>query len=138
MSTISSYASEKLHPDLMYKSALAKFELSEYDSARVILESLIRDNTVRPNLADNCYYWIGECYYAKRAFLDAISCFYKVLEFPRANKAESARMKIALAWYNLGDKEKSCAEVNAILKIYPESEFRKRALRLKGLACPSE
>jgi TolA-binding protein len=135
---LSAIAAAGRNPDLIYETALKHFEAAEYDSTREALEGLIRDNIVRPELADNCYFWIGECYYAKRAFLDALSCFFKVLEFPRSNKAEAARMKIALAWYNLDEKEKSCHEVNSMLLIYPDGEYSKRAIRLKGLACPEK
>ncbi len=118
-----------------YEQALALFERGAYAKSKAVLEQLSTDTDLSPGLLDNCYFWIGECYYAEEAYLDAIACFFKVLDYPRANKAEAAHMKIALAWYNLGERDKSCRETRRLIRLHPEGEYLARARRLQRLVC---
>ena len=74
----------------------------------------------------------------EKAWLDALACYLKVLDYPRANKAEASRYKIARSWFQLGERDKACAETETLLELYPAGDFYERATRLKQLVCATE
>jgi len=121
--------------DVRYQAALHAFDTQEYDQAQNMFQNLLQSSDLRPSYSDNCYYWMGECSYAKKEWLDAITFFFKVLEYPRSNKEEDARMKIALSWFNLGERPRACAEVQSLLTLFPETNFAYRATQLAELSC---
>jgi TolA-binding protein len=118
-----------------YDQALQLFNAAQYKPAVQAYRALLMAPDLRPSYADNCYFWMGESYYAQKLWLDASTCFFKVLEFPRPNKEEDARMKLALSWYNMGDRPRACAEASSLLHLFPDSHFTKRARSLQALAC---
>ncbi len=121
--------------DSLYQQALGQFRAGEYANAEEGFSALLTGPERNSKLLDNCYYWLGECRYADQAWLDALSYFYKVLEFPWPGKEEASRLKIALCWQNLGDSERACLEARALFELFPEGEYEARAKRLAELAC---
>lgn len=119
-----------------YEQALASFNAGRADRARGQFEDLLQRTDLPEDLRDNCSFWLGEAWYAKRAWLDALSCFLKVLEQPESNKEEDARLKIALCWQNLGEPQRACAEARALLGRFPDGEAAPRARRLLE-RCPA-
>jgi TolA-binding protein len=122
--------------DTRYAAALQSFKSAEYDEARAQFQALLQSPDLRPSFSDNCYFWMGESYYAQKSWLDAATCFFKVLEYPRSNKEEDARMKIALCWFNLGDRARACTESQSLLTQFPYTHFARRAHQLVELSCP--
>ncbi len=118
-----------------YDAALQLFQSGQYAVAVLAYQDLLLAEDLRPTYADNCYFWMGESYYAQKLWLDASACFFKVLEFPWPNKEEDARMKLALSWFNLGDRPRACAEISSLLNLFPQTRFQKRAAKLQTLAC---
>lgn len=124
-------------PDFLgrYDAALERFRAGDYAPAQTALENLLGSDDLRADYQDNCYFWIGECQYARKNYLDALASFFKVLEFPWPNKDADARMKIALCWFNLGDRPRACLEAGALAAREPDGPFAARARRLMELAC---
>lgn len=119
-----------------YEQAVADFDAKRRDRARKGFESLLQDPGLPADLQDNCYYWLGESHYARGAWQDALGCFLKVLEHELSNKEEDARLKLALCWQNLGERDRACAEARALLGRFPGSDAAPRAKRLLE-RCPS-
>jgi len=113
-----------------YEQAVAFFNDDRVSQARRAFETLLADSTLPGDLRDNCYYWLGETHYAREAWLDALACFFKVLEHPQSNKEEDARLKTALCWQHLGERERACREARALLERFPAGEAAPRARRL--------
>lgn len=121
--------------DSLYQVSLEAFRAGRYADADRGFSTLLLNPHRRSEYLDNLYYWLGECRYADQAWLDAMSCFLKVLEFPWPGKEESARMKIALCWQNLNEPARACAEATTLKDRFPDGEYAARAERLMQLAC---
>jgi TolA-binding protein len=121
-----------------YEQALASFNAGRAERARAQFEGLLTRPDLPLDLRDNCSYWLGEAWYAQKAWLDALACFLKVLEQADANKEEDARLKIALCWQNLGEPERACTEARTLLGRFPTGESAPRARRLLERCPPGE
>jgi TolA-binding protein len=113
-----------------YEQAVADFDAHRNDRARKSFESLLQDASLPADLQDNCYYWLGESHYAREAWQDALGCFLKVLEHEESNKEEDARLKLALCWQNLGERDRACSEARALLGRFPAGASAPRAKRM--------
>jgi TolA-binding protein len=105
-----------------YDEALRLFHQRQYAQALEQFQSLLAENPVHP-LADNCQYWIGECLYGQRRYLEAFSAFCRVFAFDATDKYDDAQLKIALCQMRLGDARMAQQELENFLKLYPQSEY---------------
>jgi len=112
-----------------YRNARAQFESFKYTAAIESFQSLLQSN---PNhsLADNCQYWIGECYFGKRQYQQAILEFQKVFVYKRIDKHDDAQLMTALSYMKSGQNEKAKSEFEKFLNSYPDSEYTGVARRL--------
>ena len=88
------------------------------------------DEDIRNPLADNCQYWIGECYYGLKDYRKALFEFEKVLTFGQSNKDDDSQLKIGLCYVQLNEFGKAREELNRLLINYPDSEYNNRARRI--------
>lgn len=112
-----------------YQVALHEFESGKYDRALNLFEALLesgQDNS----LSDNCQYWIGESFFAKGEYWQAIIEFEKVFTFPKSNKKEDAQLKLGMCYIKLGDLESARRELTRLLSKYPDSSFTRYGRRL--------
>jgi len=112
-----------------YKIALSEFRNRNYRKAMLIFKELLEEDTEN-KLADNCQYWIGECYYGLKQYEKALIEFEKVLTYGQSNKDDDSQIKIGLCYIQLGDMEKAKEELNRLMVNYPTSEYIHRAKRL--------
>jgi TolA-binding protein len=88
-------------------------------------------------LADNAQYWFAECYYATGQFEQAITEFKKVFAYPETEKDDDAQLKIAYAYFQMGDKPQALMELNKFLTEFPDSELtgqaRRKILQIEGM-----
>ncbi|NOZ56675.1 MAG: tetratricopeptide repeat protein [Calditrichaeota bacterium] len=109
-----------------YKEALKLFNQRKYAQARQIFESLLLQNP-KHRLADNCQYWIGECYFGERRYLEALAEFEKVFSFDAQDKYDDAQIMIALCHLRLGNPAQAKLELEQFLRFYPKSEYVAKA-----------
>ncbi len=112
--------------DARYKEALRLFNQRKYAQARQIFESLLLQNP-KHRLADNCQYWIGECYFGERRYLEALAEFEKVFSFDARDKYDDAQIMIALCHLRLGNPAQAKLELEQFLRFYPKSEYVAKA-----------
>ena len=112
-----------------YDAALKSFNKNNYRTALSEFSSLLRSS---PNhvLADNCQYWIAECYYALKEYDEAIAQFLKVYSYRPKDKYDDAQIMIGLAYLKKGDVVRAKKELNSVLLYYPNSQFAQRAQQL--------
>ncbi len=105
-----------------YRNARAQFESFKYTAAIESFKNLLQSN---PNhsLADNCQYWIGECYFGMKQYQQAILEFQKVFMYKRIDKHDDAQLMIALSYMKSGQNEKAKSEFEKFLNSYPDSEY---------------
>ena len=109
-----------------YKQALKLFNQRKYAEARRIFESLLLQNP-KHRLADNCQYWIGECYFGEQRYLEALAEFEKVFSFDARDKYDDAQIMIALCHLRLGNRAQARLELEQFLRFYPKSEYVAKA-----------
>ena len=82
-------------------------------------------------LADNCQYWIGEIFYNRKEYENALDAFYKVFEFEDNNKEYYAQYKIALCYLSLDDIPNALKEFQNMIDNHPaDSDLVKKSKRL--------
>ncbi len=75
------------------------------------------------DLADNALYWIGECYYSKKAYKEAIDTFTQLLNtYKTSDKAAGALLKKGLAYLELGDRSQAVINLQYVLYEHPGSK----------------
>ena len=109
-----------------YDRARALYESRRYKEAVQEFAALLSTDSSH-KLADNCQYWIGECYYGMRAYNQAIIEFEKIFTFNDSDKNDDAQLKLGLCYTRIGNVEKAKAEFQKLVDTYPESEFVSRA-----------
>jgi len=111
-----------------YQNARTLFERVDYrnaiDAFKGILSSYPEDKE-----ADNCQYWIGECYYGLKEYQQAIIEFQKVFAYAQTDKHDDAQLMIGLSYTKSGQKEKAQTEFKTFLNNYAGSEYTRVAER---------
>jgi tol-pal system protein YbgF len=80
------------------------------------------------DLADNAQYWLGECFYAQKQFVEAISEFRQVVtRWPLGNKAPDALLKLGYCALALGETDKGRDLLTQVPISYPNTEAARLA-----------
>jgi len=111
-----------------YQKARSLFESFNYQEAIATFEDLLSQYPNHP-LADNCQYWIGECYYGLKQYQKAILEFQKVFAYSQADKHDDAQLMIGLSYIKLGERDRANAEFKTFLNTYAGSEYTAIAKR---------
>jgi len=111
-----------------YRNGRAQFESFKYTAAIQTFQNLLQSNSGH-SLADNCQYWIGECYFGMKKYQQAIVEFQKVFMYKRIDKHDDAQLMIALAYMKNNQTEKAKGELEKFLNTYPDSEYSAIARR---------
>ncbi len=104
-----SQASQPREDDTLeiYQSSLQQFNAGNYGAALSGFETFL---AVHPEqgYADNAYYWIGECHYARGDYSAALGSFERVVQdFPNGNKVPDSLLKIGLTYVQLENREEA-------------------------------
>ena len=111
---------------MYYLDALDDFYVRKYDRAIRKFGSLISQGG-SSELLDNCQYWIGEAYYAKGNYYQAIAEFQQVLAWGNSNKANDAQLMIGLAFMKLGETDLAREEFNTLVTFSSDSQSAQKA-----------
>jgi TolA-binding protein len=109
--------------EAQYQAALSLVERQNFHRAISEFERLIAANP-QHRLADNCQYWIGQCYYDLGRYDEAIAAFLKVFSFAATDKYDDAHLMICKSYIALGERAAARAELNSFLLHHPTSEYR--------------
>lgn len=109
-----------------YNAALNQYFEGHYQQAANQFEQLLQQRRDHP-LSDNCQYWLGECYYARRQYTEAIPIFQGVKTLGDRNKADAAQFKIGLAYWQLGKRAEAIKAFKELERDFPDSELIPRA-----------
>ncbi len=79
-------------------------------------------------LTDNAYYWLGESYYVKRQYPQALAAFQSLTEkFPSSAKAADSWLKIGYSYYEMDDLVKAEENLQKVIDNYPSSSLARLA-----------
>ncbi|MBN1154659.1 tetratricopeptide repeat protein [candidate division KSB1 bacterium] len=109
-----------------YETALNNFYSHEYDASIYMFKSLIDTYPDHP-LISNCHYWIGECYFGKDEYENAIQAFQVTLTYPSEVKKDDALLMLGRSYLKLGDSETARQMFERLQQDYPDSEYIDKA-----------
>jgi TolA-binding protein len=107
-----------------YNQALAACMSGQYNQAIGAFRQVLQ--YPQPHqLKDNAQYWLAECYYAQKKYVQALAEFQKVKElFPKADKVFDAELKIAYTYHKLNRKEAAKHRLAQLSREWPESQYQ--------------
>ncbi|MBN2373324.1 tol-pal system protein YbgF [bacterium] len=113
---------EDMDEETFYNLAYETFKKGEFDTAREIFSAFL-DKFPKGKFSDNATFWIGECYYRKNQYEQAILEYEKVKKnYPSGDKVPSALFKQALSFQKLNKKDEANIILKSLIQHYPESE----------------
>jgi tol-pal system protein YbgF len=106
---------------LEYERLLALFRDGDLDGARQGFAGFLRDYP-NSDLSPNARYWLGESYYGKKDYKQAIDSYDRVeLDFPQSEKVPSAILKKGYAYLAMKDKKRASSAFKQVVTLYPRS-----------------
>ncbi|HVN47495.1 MAG TPA: tetratricopeptide repeat protein [Bacteroidota bacterium] len=116
-----------------YPRALMLFAQKNYEASIQAFRSLV-EKGIDEDLADNCIYWMGEGYFAKMMYKNAIAEFQKVLTIESSNKKADAYFMLGRSYEALGDWKTAQQAYEKVTSLFPQSANVLRArIRIKAL-----
>lgn len=109
-----------------YETALSQYHQKNFAAAASQFESILTTSKGF-ELADNCHYWTGECYYALQRYKDAIDHFQAVFDYVHAKKKADALFMIGNCQLALGNKVGAITAFAKVVNNHPTSELVRRA-----------
>ena len=109
-----------------YMKSLGHFQNQEYDNAIQGFTELVKSDATN-DLADNCQYWLAECYYTMKNYKRAVMEFEKVFSFSGTDKDDDAQLKLGHCHRSMGNIKKSREEYQRLIDYFPGSEFYEKA-----------
>lgn len=104
-----------------YDHAKSLLRQREFEEAAGVLQAFIDAHPDAP-LTGNAYYWLGETYYVRGQYDQAIAKFgagYKT--FPEHPKAPDNLLKLAMSLGKSGRKPQACAAFTELQRKYPDA-----------------
>jgi tol-pal system protein YbgF len=120
-------AAANISPSEAYRMAYNDYLKGNYDLA---IESfkLYRRQFPDSPLADNALYWIGECHFSQKRYVEAIDDFNEVLvAYPQGDKVAAALLKKGISFMEIGKKEEALAAFKLLVSKYPLQDEAKIA-----------
>lgn len=111
-----------------YIEALTAYQNGQYAQASDLFVELVKTGG-QHELTDNSQYWLAECFYARKNFKRAISEFERIFNYPASDKADDARYKIGLSYWNAGSHDRARIEFQRLLDEFPNSDLGEKARR---------
>lgn len=117
-----------------YEKAFNLLTEGRYEEAETGFRAFLK-RYAEGSYAGNAQYWLGEVYYLRRDFDQALAEFGKVVaNYPRSPKRPNALLKMGFTWFEKGDYAKSRGLLQRVVKEYPgTSAARLAANRLKQI-----
>ena len=113
--------------DQMYNDAFKKLQDGDYAGAERGFKAFLQSNP-KHTLAGNAQYWLGETYYARRDYQNAMTAFaegYKV--YKASPKGPDNLLKLGVTLAVLGRKPDACAVFAKFSQDYPRAtDLQKR------------
>jgi tol-pal system protein YbgF len=119
----------------LYNRVMEEFKQRDYEAALAGFRLFIELHG-QSSLAANAQYWIGECQFRMRRYVDALDSFYNVLmNYPLSPKLPASTLKLAQTYTKLGDHEKARTMFGRVLDQFPDSseaDIARKAIESTG------
>ena len=109
-------------PRELYSQSYADYARGNYDLAIQGFTQYQRHPAAASDLVDNAQYWIGESYYGKKAYAEAIAAWDTLFrDYPASDKLPDARVKKGMALEKMGRRRDAQREYRYVMDRYPNS-----------------
>jgi tol-pal system protein YbgF len=103
----------------LYRKAYESLRAGKHEEAAQDFREFLRAYPAS-DLADNSQYWLGECYYDRKDFAQAVREFRRVIErYPSGNKVPDALLKVGFSYLSLGSVEAGKQTLVQLQRSYP-------------------
>jgi len=110
-----------------YDIAFAHLRAGRFLVSARAFEGFIQ-NHPQNELTDNAYYWLGESYYVKRQYPQALAAFLSLTnKFPNSSKAPDSWLKIGYSYYEMDDLVKADENLQQVIDSYPNTSIARLA-----------
>jgi len=117
-------------PELYERALKTIREEQEFAAGRELMETFL-NRYPGDDLAINAAYWIGETYYAEKAYEKAILQFEEIIQkYGEQPKVASAMLKQAMAFEASGDKATGNLLLQRVTERFPLSDEAKKAKQM--------
>lgn len=104
-----------------YERLLTLFRSGDLDGAKEGFAAFLRDHP-NSDLSPNARYWLGESYYGKKDYRQAIDSYDRVeLDFPKSEKVPAALLKKGYAYLAMKDRARAASAFKQVMTSYPRS-----------------
>ncbi len=86
-------------------------------------------STKNPSTISDCHYWLGECNFQQKNYMQAINNYKNVLS-GQGDKKDVAQAKLAECYMMLGKNDEAKTAFQALLKNYPKSSQTPKAKKM--------
>jgi tol-pal system protein YbgF len=125
-------------PKEQYDYAYGLLMKRDLPKAETALKEFIA-NHPKHELADNATFWLGESYYSRKNYQEAIVVYYDAYKkYPKGNKAPAVLLKLGMSLATIGEKESACSAYAELAKSHPKASPRilgNAARARKSLGC---
>jgi tol-pal system protein YbgF len=109
-------------PRELYSQAYADYARGNYDVAIQGFTQYQRHPAAANDLIDNAQYWIGESYYGKKAYAEAITAWDALFrDYPSSDKLPDAHVKKGMALEKMARRRDALREYRLVMDRYPNS-----------------
>jgi tol-pal system protein YbgF len=106
----------------LYRKAYETLRVGNHTEAEQLFREFLR-NFPSSDLADNSQYWLGECFYDRKEFAQAVREFRRVIErYPSGNKVPDALLKVGFSYLALGSADAGKQTLRQLQRSYPRHE----------------
>ncbi|MBN2577050.1 MAG: tol-pal system protein YbgF [Deltaproteobacteria bacterium] len=106
----------------LYREALAALQVGKHEEAAQGFREFLQSYPGH-DLADNSQYWLGECFYDRKDYAQAVREFRQVIEhYPNGNKVPDALLKVGFSYLALGSPEAGRQTLAQLQRSYPRHE----------------
>jgi tol-pal system protein YbgF len=112
------------HPEAvaLYRKAFGALRVGKHEDAVQGFREFLRAFPAH-DLADNSQYWLGECFYDRKDYGQAVREFRRVIEhYPNGNKVPDALLKVGFSYLALGSSEAGRQTLSQLQRSYPRHE----------------
>lgn len=110
-----------------YDLAYGLVQQRQYDQAEMAFRQFIQTYP-RDKMVPNATYWLGETYYRRSRYPDAVEQYLKVYKtWGQSRIAADSLFKLALALRGMGQPDQSCATLAEVVRKYPDASGDLRA-----------
>ena len=115
-------------PQSQYEYALSlMLKQQDFAKAESALSAFI-DRYPKNKLTGNAHYWLGETYFVRKRYQDAVFAFAEGFQkFPKSNKAPDNLLKLGMSLDRMQKRKEACTAYSRLLGIFPKAGARMKA-----------